>query len=457
MSEVYTILTPLPQLILKRSIPKKVQQIILKEGFNFSPITPRLYRKLVDVVKKHMSSDDKYTCPKCGDHVNCAKCPKCGALINLTKYSRNYDEIIQLLLDTLEGGAIFGTKIATPMPVSKLSRLNGILYSSVADEILQRLFNCLLLYGYVPKPFGRSLWFLAKGEPERIDINTLVLLEPEWDYYDKEIKYAEPAEADHLIHCLLLTWEKLSPIAKIDLLNEIFTNEKKQEFYNKSGRDNTLKKAEEIIKVRYGQDAHFIESDIPEVTNDSNEKEIHADHAPKISIQQSMKWFIQGWRDAYFREIHKATRKIKHVSEQRFIRAFQFFTDACRMSNPHRFVALTMPLETLFCITPREITFQLSSRIAWFLEPDDFIKREKVFSDVRDLYGTRSKIVHGTKYDTNKVDNTVEDVEDLNRRVFLKILSCDHISKMIFDKNQKSWEQYLGRLNLGMSRDGGKV
>ena len=424
MSEVYTILTPLPQLILKKTIPDKVQDELRKEGFSFSPMTPQLYRNLVNLAKDKQCSDG----------------------------------IILLLQDThfLESGAIFCAKIPTPMPVSKLHLLNGILYSSVADEILQRLFNCLLLFGYVPKPFRRSLWFLAKGAPDQIDINTLVLLEPEWDYYAWEIKYAEPTQADYIIYSLLNNWYRLSSVAKIDLLNEIFTNEKKQEFYNKSGKDNTLKKAKEIIKVRYGPDAHFIESDIPKVTNNSNEKEIHADHSPKISIQQSIKWFIQGWQRAYFKEIDKLTSKIKVVSEHRFIRAFQFFTDACRLSNPHRFVALTTPLETLFCTTPREITFQLSSRIAWFLEPDDFIKRTELFSVVQDLYDTRSKIVHGSKYDVSKVEKTVEDLEDLDRRVFLKILSSDPIYKMIFDKNQKSWEQYLGRLNLGMSRDGGK-
>ena len=146
MSEVYTILTPLPQLILKRSIPKKVQDTVRKEGFYFSPITPQLYQNLVNLVKKYMSSDAKDVCSKCGAHVNFAKCPKCDALINLTKNNRYYDEIIQLLLDTLEGGAIFWTKIPTPMPVSKLYSLNGILYSSfvwICYKTISKIFMVL--------------------------------------------------------------------------------------------------------------------------------------------------------------------------------------------------------------------------------------------------------------------------------------------------------------------------
>jgi len=415
--DVYTILTPLPQLILKRPIPAKVQDELSKEGFCFSPMNLQLYRNLVNPAKNNQCSD----------------------------------EIILLLQRTLEGGAIFWAKIPTPMPVSKLFSLNGIIYSAVADEILQRLFNCLLLFGYVPKPFRRSLWFLAKGEPEQRDIDTLALLEPSWNYYDWEIKYAESVQADYIIYCLLNNWNKLTSLAKISLLNELFTNQKKQEFYNKSGKDNILKKAEEMIKVRYGQDAHFVESDISEITSDSNEKEITTVHPPKISPQQSMKWFIQGWQSAYFKEVDKLIRKLKDVSGQRFIRAFQFFIDACRMSNPHRFVALTIPLETLFCVTSREITFQLSLRIAWFLEPDDFIKRNILFTFVQDLYGTRSKIVHGGKYDAGKIENTVGDLEDLDRRIFLKILSCDNLYKIMFDKNQESWEKYLDGLNLGKS------
>lgn len=419
MPEAYTILTPLPQLILKRPLSDRMQDTLREEGFCFSPMTQQLYRNLANLAKDKQCSD----------------------------------EIILLLQDTLfESGIIFWVKIPIPMPVPKSPLLNGGIYSFITDEILQRLFNCLLLFGYVPKPFRRSLWFLVKGAPEKIDHNTLELLEPGWNYYDQEIKYAEPVQADYITYCLSNNWDKLLPIVNIDSLNEIFTNKKSQEFYNKSGKENILRKAEEIIKARYGPDAHFVESDIPDVTSESNEKEANFEHPTKISPQQSGKWFIQGWLSAYFKELDKSKLKIKDISEQRFIRAFQFFTDACRLLNPHKFVALTTPLETLFTTTPREITFQLSSRIAWFLEPDDFIKRNKLFTNVKDLYDTRSKIVHGSKYDASKVENSAGDLEDLDRRVFFKILSCDPIYKMISDKNRKPWEQYLDGLNLGMSR-----
>lgn len=417
ISDTYTILTPLPQLILKKSIPDKVQDVLLKEGFYFSTMTPSLYRNL----------------------------------INLAKNKQCSDEIFLLLQDThfRESGVVFGVKIPTPMPAAKSPLVSGVIYSSVADEILQRLFDCLLLFGNVPRAFRRSFWCLAKDTSEKIDLDTLTLLEPDWNYYDGEIKYADSSQADFIIYSLLNNWNKLSSVARIYSLNELFTNVRKQEYYNKCGKENILRKAEETIKARFGQDAHFVESDIPEIESESNKKNADSDHPAKISPQQSVKWFFQGWQNAYYKEIDKLTRKLKGIAEQRFARALQFFTDACRMSPPHKFVALTIPLEALFSTTSREITFQLSSRMAWFLEPDDFTKRQKLFNNIQDLYNIRSKIVHGAKYDSKKVEEMVWDLEDLNRRVFSKILSCDPIYKMLLNKNQKKWEQYLIGLNLG--------
>jgi len=168
------------------------------------------------------------------------------------------------------------------------------------------------------------------------------------------------------------------------------------------------------------------------------------------SGRRTTKWFVEGWQSAYFKEIAKIdSKQYKEPSGRRFYRAFQIFTAACRLQNPHRFVALMTCLEALFCTTSREITFQLASRTAWFLNPTDLSKRKQMFGDVKALYEIRSKIVHGQKYSTSKVESSVGDLGDLVREVFHKILLDNIIYKVIFSSDQNVWNRYLESLSLG--------
>lgn len=235
-------------------------------------------------------------------------------------------------------------------------------------------------------------------------------------------------------------------------MNALFSDEKKRDFYTKAGNEYIMRRTEELLKVRYGPDAHFAEDDLSDKQEENLESEPPKILPPLSSSKLNAKWFLQGHSIAYNNEIEKLTHKmLKEASGQRFVRAFQFFTNACRLENPHRFVALMTCLEALFCTTSREITFQLASRIAWFLYPDNFNDRRRLFADVKDLYGIRSKIVHGGKYSISKIENTVDALEDLVRDVFNKILSDEKVYNLFFNKDQNLCDEYLDGLNLGQS------
>jgi len=415
MSEFYTILTPLPQLSLGKSIqwPDIKPNPLVEEGLWFSPMEPQLYSSIVKLVKEQKCSDD----------------------------------IIMLLQ---EAKAIFWAEVPRPWPIKSKPVLSATYYTVVGDAILKRLFACLLLFEYVPKPFTRFFWFGISGSHKKVYMKTLRLLEPKWDYNDLEIKYCEPALADLIINGLQMSFNKLSPILGIKQLKTIFTDENKQKGYLAAGNKNVLTKTEELLKLRYGPDAHFAEHNLQDemVLGLEASKILH----PLSSPKQSIKWCFEGYNRAYFNEIEKLERKLyKEASGQRFIRAFQFFTDAYRLENPHRFVGLMTSLETFFCTTPREITFQLASRIAWFLKPDNFNKRKKLFTDLKYLYNIRSKIVHGGKYSISKVENSVNDLEDLVRSIFKRILSDEKVYSFFFNKDQKLCDNYLEGLNLGQA------
>jgi hypothetical protein len=199
------------------------------------------------------------------------------------------------------------------------------------------------------------------------------------------------------------------------------------------------------MKALYGPDIHFGKPD-----NEPGPKE-QPQKTHKISPSLSGKWYIEGYMKAFSKEIRKLERKYKEPSGQRFVRSFQFFKDACRLENPHYFVASMTSLESLFCTTSREITFQVSSRVAWFLHQDDPVERKKLFDDIKDLYDIRSKIVHGDEYSMSKVEDGLGKLEGVLREVFYKILSEEKIFGLFTNENKKLCDDYLNGLNLGLS------
>lgn len=68
-----------------------------------------------------------------------------------------------------------------------------------------------------------------------------------------------------------------------------------------------------------------------------------------------------------------------------------------RLDPMDGFVDAVICWENMFGTGEGEVSFRVSGAIAKLLEPDDAAARKKLYDEVRDLYGIRSKLVHGSK------------------------------------------------------------
>lgn len=104
-----------------------------------------------------------------------------------------------------------------------------------------------------------------------------------------------------------------------------------------------------------------------------------------------------------------------------------------------RFLLLWVVMEALFGPTdPREITYRLSQRVAFFLGRNrDEI--EKLFNKTKALYSWRSKTVHGARLSNLPEDKSAQvlhDVEKLARKSMSKILLDDRLIKKFDGKKR---------------------
>jgi hypothetical protein len=58
------------------------------------------------------------------------------------------------------------------------------------------------------------------------------------------------------------------------------------------------------------------------------------------------------------------------------------------------FIDAVMAWENMFSDRP-ETNLRVCGAIAWLLEPDTYERRSRLFSELKDLYGKRSNLVHG--------------------------------------------------------------
>ena len=104
-----------------------------------------------------------------------------------------------------------------------------------------------------------------------------------------------------------------------------------------------------------------------------------------------------------------------------------------------RFLLLWVVMEALFGPTdPREITYRLSQRVAFFLGQNrDEI--EQLFNNTKALYSLRSKTVHGARLSKLPEDRSAQvlyDVEKLARKSISKILLDDRLIKKFDGKKR---------------------
>jgi hypothetical protein len=415
MSEVYTILTPLPQIKLRDDLPDHN----LGDDLSIRPLKPQLRRCLLNIAKEQKCSDD------------------CLLLLS-------------------ESELVFCAQIPTRKTKADSSTLVAAVYSTIAEEILKRIFRCLLLFEWVPEPLLIHCWFYAAGVADDINTSTLKMIDPKWEYIDllTNIDWrsgnVEPEDITLELTLLLKYWDKLSEFCQIDLLKSIFTDKKKEKGIFTSANQYVKQKVEELMKAKYGPDASIVDNE----SNANAEKKSNGNDLPKTKISNTMwsNWFFPAFSRAYSNEVDKLSQELnKRVFNKRFDRAFQFFTDAFRVTEPHRFISFVTCLESLFCTSRAEITFQIASRVAWFLSPGDCEERSRIFTKVKSLYGVRSEIVHGIKYNPDKIEKSEVELITLLRRAFRRVLSDDSIYSIFRGKEQEVCNKYLEELSLGIS------
>jgi len=145
---------------------------------------------------------------------------------------------------------------------------------------------------------------------------------------------------------------------------------------------------------------------------------------------------------------------LKEGDKNRIIRAILFASVGFQTHYiPTRLVNLITFLETLFTTTRYEITFQLASRISWYLSYNNSAEeREKKFDLVKEIYNIRSNIVHGGSISNLlNVRKILEETEDLNTMIFNKIMEKDHVK--IFSSSKSIREEQFKKLSLGLPCD----
>lgn len=146
------------------------------------------------------------------------------------------------------------------------------------------------------------------------------------------------------------------------------------------------------------------------------------------------------------------TLLVTDKNKNRIIRAVEFVSIGYQtFFIPSRMVNQVTFLETLFTTSRSEITFQLASRISWYLSGiANPTERENNFDLIKDIYNARSRIVHGehTNDPKRNLNKWLNEAEHLNTAVFNAILQNNHIDA--FSMSEKRREKEFKKLTLGI-------
>ena len=148
-----------------------------------------------------------------------------------------------------------------------------------------------------------------------------------------------------------------------------------------------------------------------------------------------------------------AKKHIQESSKNVLIRAIEFVAIGFQNRNiPSRLVNNTIFLESLFSHSNVEISFQIASSVSWYLKSENNVEeRIALFNQIKELYGWRSKIVHGADISSksrNLRDNLLFS-EKLNTNILQNILTQNHVET--FSMSQKKRQRELRKLSLGAS------
>lgn len=401
MHEPCVVFTPLSQITVKESIEGDIMGPLLKDGLLFTRIESDLRRALLDAAK---SADA-------------------------------YDNVLEVLL---ESELIFWSSVPKSVPSvleNATLEMTAALYSLVADAILNRVYNCLMIFNLHPPRLPRGCWFYATGSPGQIELDTTTILDPRWE--GTRMPSYEPNSplfrvADMSIKGLGLLWDRFSPLLKIEKLKSAFCKEAKWSGYLDAADAFAKRKAEDLASVRSEERGESVEARM--------EGKMYDD------------WWLEGAINAFGQAVRKLDFDLEQGSRgRRLIQAVQFLSHSAMLPYPFRFVAVITCFESLFSKEPAEVSHQLAARTAWFLHPNDPSKRFETYNDVFSIYKVRSDLVHGRKYNISNKMGYISKSEAIIRQVLIAMLSNDKLLSLIFDKNPKIYDRYLSGLSLGQT------
>ncbi len=103
--------------------------------------------------------------------------------------------------------------------------------------------------------------------------------------------------------------------------------------------------------------------------------------------------------EEWARTVNKTHSKSIDIAAQRLISAIAHRTDKC-----DSLIDAVMVWENLVG-TDHEVTFRVSAALATLIESNDQEKRKALYKKIKNIYGLRSRIVHGSSTEAKKTEN----------------------------------------------------
>ena len=146
-------------------------------------------------------------------------------------------------------------------------------------------------------------------------------------------------------------------------------------------------------------------------------------------------------------------RYLENPDTDRVIKALEFASVGFQTLHvPTRIVNQVTFMEVLFSSEVQELSFQLASRISWYLRHShSHAEREDIFEAVKGIYRMRSEIVHGASGKNLRalMRQRLKQSEFVNSEIFREMLAHNHID-LFSAKNRK---EHLRKLSLGLPCD----
>ncbi len=382
------------------------------------------------------------------------------SLINVAKASRRCSD---WLLASLHDARVMITSPARRGKDSMFFRLPF-------ETLVRRFLECFILvdgYRFIPPPIIGCASFLVPGSSQEMAFDRALVLEADWrpDGMLGEFLANTRFDAAPILKELRKCWPRIAHMCGIETLDGCL--ELKDEAFcdlieagNESVRNHAQETSDAFVS-EYGD--HLLDPEFRPL---------------QITIpdKRSASWFLKGFGEALVNEISKRHEKWRaDLTRVRLQRAFEIFLEASHLREPQRFVNLITSLESLLSTGTSELTSQLAIRTAWLMEPstlrmpeefrvkipndklqefEEFWRasspnrRWNVHQEISDMYGLRSKIVHGEKFDFSQLTQKSNELSLTVKSLFRQIIEDQILFDLFMDSDDKNLKQHLKKLPL---------